>query len=401
MVETALKAVIGKPGEPPALSMMERDRRWALVRAALSERGLDALIATGTDLLYLSGGVSGEEFGLLPADPNDEFEAIVAWRWLVDVPAEVLIASQEWVKRVRSGRSGIVLADRIAELRLGSGRIGWTGPFTFADLTGIQKKHPALTLIEAADIVANARTIKSEEEVALIDRANHIFDACVRRVAEIARPGMLGREIVQIGLQAMWDAGGDLDSTFLVNFGAAPVQSPVWGDITLNQAVQDGDIATLTAHSRFHHYSGHSDQEIAIGSPKPRHERMFEAVKAVRNAVLQRISASVTMRDLVAQYEAACRDVGYRASPHSQIHQYGINVPEFPGPAFRIPDGDGGRGLGGAGNFTLAPGMIFSISPTLIDGDTGETLLGGNTLVVTGNGYRELGGRAVELLVAG
>jgi Xaa-Pro aminopeptidase len=293
------------------------------------------------------------------------------------------------------------MAERIAELRLDRGTIGYSGPFTYADLTGIMKAHPAVRMVDASDILANARTIKSDEEIALIDRANRIFDEAVRRIQETARPGMLGREIVQIGLQAMWDAGGDLDSSFLLNFGAAPVQSPVWADITLSQPVMDGDIATLTAHSRFHHYSGHSDQEIVIGEPKARHRRMFDGVKAVRDDVLKSVRPATTMREIINAYEAACQEAGYLPSAHSQIHQYGINVPEFPGPMFRIPDNQGNRGLGAGGNFALRPGMIFSISPTLIDEASGETLLGGNTLAVTKDGYKELGSRGVELLVAG
>jgi hypothetical protein len=74
------------------------------------------------------------------------------------------------------------------------------------------------------------------------------------------------------------------------------------------------------------------------------------------------------------------------------MHQYGIDVPEFPGPAFKAP--------GGPRNFTLAPGMIYSISPTLVAPDSDDTLLGGTSLVVTETGYRELGDRKVELLVA-
>ena len=400
MVETALRAVIAKPGEAPALSLAERDRRYALVRASMRERGLDALMATGTDLLYLSGGLSGEEYGLLPLAEDEEFEAVISWRWLVDIPERVLLDSQEWVKRVRSGRTGIAMADRIEELRLEKGTIGYSGAFGHAVIAGLSKKLPAMTLVDASDIVADARTIKSAEEIALIDRANRIFDAAVHRVQEVARPGVLGREVVQAGVQAMWDAGGDLDSAFSLNFGPEPVQNPVWADIQLNLPIADGDIATLTAHSRFHYYSGHSDQEIVIGEPKTRHMAMFEAVKAVRSTVLEHLRPGVTQREVIDAYEARCKEVGYLSSPHSQIHQYGINVPEFPGRAFRIPDSKGGKGLGGAGNFSVEAGMIYSISPTLIDKTTGETLLGGNSLVVTADGFQVLGGREVELLVA-
>ena len=212
---------------------------------------------------------------------------------------------------------------------------------------------------------------------------------------------MLGRDVVQIGLNAMWDAGGDLESAFSFNFGAEPAQNPVLAQICRTRPIQEGDIGTLTAHAHYHHYAGHSDQEIVFGEPKPRHVKMFEGVKTVRNEVLKHVRAGITQRELFDVYEATCEEVGYATSEHAQMHQYGIDIPEFPGPAFRIEDSKGGRGLGGGGNFTLETGMIYSISPTLIDGETGDTLLGGTSLAVTDDGNRELGDREVELLVAG
>jgi len=159
-------------------------------------------------------------------------------------------------------------------------------------------------------------------------------------------------------------------------------------------------MGTLTAHSEYGHYAGHSDQEISFGKPKPLHQEMFEGVQHVRNAVLSKVRDGVTQRELVDAYQAACQESGFRSSPHSQIHQYGVDVPEFPGPAFKVSDPQGGAGLGGGGNFTLRSGMIYSISPTLIANEGADTLLGGTSLVVTADGYRELSDRKVELLVS-
>jgi hypothetical protein len=44
--------------------------------------------------------------------------------------------------------------------------------------------------------------------------------------------------------------------------------------------------------------------------------------------------------------------------------------------------------------------MIYSISPTVVNRDGPDSLLGGTTLVVTQNGYRDHGERKVEILVA-
>ena len=401
MVESALRASLNKPGEPPALSLAERDRRHRAIRAAMREKRIDGLIVTGTDLLYLSGGVPGEEFGFLAADEDKEIDVVIAWRWLSDIPAQVLIDSQEWVKNVRSGRDASPLADIIQEQKLDSGTIGCAGPISYRDQTNLMKALPDATFVDASEILNNARTLKSAEEIALIDRANKIFDVAVRHVHERARPGMLGREIIQIGQNAMWDEGADLDSAFSINFGPEPAQNPALADICLNQPIREGDIGTLTSYARYHYYSGHSDQEIIFGEPKQRHVDMFEGVKKVRAEVLKHVRAGATQREVIDAYESTCVDVGYLPSRHSQIHQYGMNVPEFPGPAFRLPDAKGGKGLAGGGNFTLQTGMIYSIAPTLVDETSGEALLGGTSLVVTDDGYQELGARDVELLIVG
>jgi len=383
------------------LSVTERDRRYGLIRKAMRERGLDALIVAGTNLLYLSNSLPGEFFGLLPAEEGEPFEALINWRHLVDIPHEVMLDSQEWVKRVRSGRNIGPLADRLRELKLESGSIGYAGPMGHDAYATLMKALPGLKLTDANEILLNMRTIKSAEEIALIDRANHIFNAAIIAIQQKARPGMLGREVVQIGLNAMWDAGGDLASTFSFNFGARPQQNPVLAELCLEQRVKSGDIGTLTAHSHYHHYAGHSDQEVAFGDPKPSYMKQFDAVKKVRAAVLKRVKAGVTQRDLFDIYDATCAETGYGTSEHAQMHQYGIDVPEFPGPAFRLPDSKGGKGLAGGGNFKLVTGMVYSISPTLLDPANEDLLLGGTSLAVTDDGYRELGARDLELLVAG
>jgi hypothetical protein len=51
-------------------------------------------------------------------------------------------------------------------------------------------------------------------------------------------------------------------------------------------------------------------------------------------------------------------------------------------------------------DFVLAPGMVYSISPTLISQDGKDVLLGGTDLTVTESGYRELQAVPVQLLVA-
>jgi Xaa-Pro aminopeptidase len=371
--------------------LAERDRRYSAVRERLRERGVDCAVVSGTNLFYLSNGLPGERTGVLPTADLPIMVALNS-RHLADIPASIVVESQDWVKDVRPGNDASPVIDRIKELHLGSGVIGIIeSEVRQAFYAQLRAALPSASLVDVGDIFLDLRTIKSDEEIAMIEQANRVFDAAIDGVYETARPGMLGVNVVQEGIRAMWGAGGDLDSSFGFNFGAVPKQNPVLVHLSMKRRIQSGDIGTLTAHAEYGHYAGHSDQEISFGDPKPLHRQMFDAVLHVRDEVLKKVRAGVTHQDLQQAYQEACRQTGFRSSPHSQMHQYGIDVPEFPGPAFRA---DGPR------NFVLTPGMIYSISPTLRAPDSDDTLLGGTSLVVTETGYRDLGERKVELLVA-
>ena len=398
---------MNQPGSGlPQISLKERDRRYALIRRELKNSNVDCVVVTGTNLFYITNGIPGEMFGLLPTT-DDLPTVIINFRQLADISVDVLIEMQGWIQDIRGGVDGSQIIARIKELKLEKGTLGVAG-FTSinqAFYAQLQKVSPDAKVVDVSNIFTNARTIKSEEEIAMIDMANRIFDRAVDRVCEVARPGMLGRRVLQEGIIAMWTAGGDMHSSFNLHFGPIPKQNPVLMQISLDRVIQKGDIGTLTAHAEYRHYAGHSDHQLSIGEAKPLHRDLFKAVLNVREKVLGAVREGVSHLDLVETYRKAVAETGFRSSPHSQTHQYGIDVPEFPGPAFNVPDPSKEQlsktlGLGFRGsNFTLKAGMVYSISPTLLADSGDDTMLAGTTIVVTENGYRELGDRKLELSV--
>jgi len=384
----------------PSLSVKERDRRYAAIRERMRALGVGCAIVSRSNLFYLSNGVPGELYGIFPADERP-LSVIVNRRHLIDISPRLLLDSQEWVTDVKPGFDAAAVVDKIKELHLENSPIGVTGGLDYRFYNRLQTSLSFAKIVDLSDAFVDVRTIKSTEENAMIDQANRIFDAAIERIHQVARPGMTGKQVVQEGICAMWEAGGDLESTLGFNFGPVPAQNPVLAELCLDKQIQAGDVGTLTAHAHYCGYAGHSDQEICFGKPKPVHEEMFEAVIHTRKAVLAQVKAGATQRDLIDAYQKACKETGFKASAHSQIHQYGIDVPEFPGPAYRIadPKPEAG-GMGGAGNFVLKSGMIYSISPTIVNKEGNDTLLGGTSLVVTEAGYRDHGERKVEMLVA-
>ncbi len=384
------------PATLPRLSVAERDRRYQAIRERLRERGVDCAIVTGSNLFYLSNGLPGERVGLFPTLDAPMMVSLNG-RHLVDVPASVVVEAQDWVEDVRAANDASTVLAKIAELKLEKGTIGVVpSGLSQSFYAQLQAGAPEAKLTDVTDIFNDVRTCKSAEEIAMIDQANRVFDAAVQAVRQFARPGMLGKEVVQEGIRAMWNAGGDLHSTFQLCFGKVPKQNPILCELSLERRIQPGDIGTMTAHAHYGGYGGHSDYQLSFGDPSAMHRDMYQAVLHVRDSVLQEVRPGQTQSGLIEVYERACKETGFLSSPHSQIHQYGIDIPEFPGPAFSAGNGGGRRG---GRDFVLAPGMIYSISPTLVATNGEDLMLGGTSLVVTDDGFRELGDRKVELAV--
>jgi Xaa-Pro aminopeptidase len=389
------------PATGPRISLAERDRRHAAVRAELKARGLDCLIVGGSDLTYLCNGLPGQLFGVLPTEPEPMTVQIMG-RFLVDVPVEVLLEAQDWVTDIRSSNASGPVIDRLRELRLEHGKIGVTrtrsafGGLSTGFLENLRTAFPEAQFVDVTDILANLRAIKSAEEIAMIDRANLLFDLAVEHVHQVARPGMRGAVVVAEAVKRMVEAGADVSSMVGLNFGPIAAENPILWELCLDREIQPGDMATMSAHTEYHHYGGHSDQEISFGEPKPLYREMFDAVLYVRDAVLQQMRPGNTYGEVISTYRKACLETGFRWSEHSQIHQYGIDVPESPGPAFNAegPSERGGQ------NYVLTPGMVYSVSPTIVAKDGEDRILGGTCLVITEDGYRELGDRKVEMLIS-
>src|SRR5437899_2465891 len=101
----------------PRLSLNERDRRYAALRAQLRDRGVDcAIVATG-NLFYLTNGVPGERHALLPTNGEPPTVAVHD-RNVVDLPPEARRDTQGWVPDQRPGNNAAPILDRVRELRL-------------------------------------------------------------------------------------------------------------------------------------------------------------------------------------------------------------------------------------------------------------------------------------------
>src|SRR5215216_3306402 len=120
--------------ELPRLSLQERDRRWALVREKMAERGLDCIVLWGWPTMW--DFYTANARYLCPVGGNAEFNVLVfpasgEPTCIVQMPTflEGWRSAQDWVSdiRPRSKSWADSVATRLQELKLDGGRIGMDG----------------------------------------------------------------------------------------------------------------------------------------------------------------------------------------------------------------------------------------------------------------------------------
>jgi len=377
------------------LSIDERDRRYALLREALRQRGVDCAIVCASNLFYLTNGILGERLGLLPTEVIPP-TVTLHWRNLVDIPPDALHEIQGWVEDLRQGNDASALVERIRELRLEHGVIGLglatvlgQGGLSHVFYAELQAAFPSARFVDVSDVFLNARAIKSDEEVSMIERANDIFGTAVRAVCERVRPGMLGVRFIQEGTTAMWDAGGDLSSTLVASCGPIAVRQHVVQELSLGRTIEPGDVAILTGLARYGGYAGHGDQEICFGPPSRLRLEMIDAVRFLNDAILKHVRPGAKHSDLGSAYLSAIAETGFRPTGATDLHPYGIDAPERPSRE--------GAAWNDRSDYELQPGMVYSISPAVM-APNDDVMIGGSSIVVTDTGYRKLVSRAIDLL---
>ncbi|MGH7927955.1 MAG: aminopeptidase P family N-terminal domain-containing protein, partial [Candidatus Binatia bacterium] len=194
----------------PLPSIEERDRRYKNVRASMARAGFDVLLLPANhsrweqmmaDSRYLSGigGFATEVFTVFPL--NGEVAAFVFNR------AGWWKRAQNWVRDVRDGRNCWAqnAIEKLREMGFSKGKIGISGlsglvrapegivPYT--TVRAIQDAFPHAEIVNATELMQEARAIKSAEEISFLQRSMEIIEEMIHCMKETARPGVTEKEL--------------------------------------------------------------------------------------------------------------------------------------------------------------------------------------------------------------
>jgi Xaa-Pro aminopeptidase len=267
----------------PRFSDAEFARRYALVRSAMQEAGLAALVLHGTagsyqEVQYFSNFlVTREAMLVFPG----EGEPTLFVQYYNHVPNARRVAS---IKDIRWGGTDIAAATagNLQERGLAGSRIGIMGTIPFKHYETIKQELPRAAFLDFTPQMQQIRLIKSDEEIAFLRQGAEFSDMAIEALEREVRPGISEHELAAIVEEAYLGLGG---KTHIHYMATTPMHNPtvcVPAQQQSNRVIEKGDVLITEISAHYHGYPGQILRPFAIGAaPTPEYRRMYEVAAAI------------------------------------------------------------------------------------------------------------------------
>jgi Xaa-Pro aminopeptidase len=304
----------------------EYARRLAKIRDFMARHGLDALLiggGTGTwdrnwtntrwAVNHVGCQLTNYSYVVIhpTADPTVLAFPINAW-----LPAR---RAREIVEDVRAAdRPEQSAVERLRELGCESGTVG----IVETDLyTSIPSKHHLHFAAELPAVRFEAvtrrwwrevRLIRSDEEIAALERAARIGDAMSEAVARRAAPGVAEREIFAALTEAMVTNGGEIPTMVFAGSGSTFTSFDTFQrERHIERMLGPGDVVVTELAPRYPDGSEcQTGRSYFIGEPAPEYERLGEVMLEAYGAIVDQFRPGKTDRDVI-DAARVITDAGY------------------------------------------------------------------------------------------
>ncbi len=285
----------------PRFSAEEFSRRYTLVRAAMAEQDLAALILYGTpgsdfEILYLSNfPVSREAMLVFPA----EGEPTLFVQYYNHVPNARRVAA---LNDVRWGgpETTTAVADNLRERGLDMQRLGVAGMIPMQRFTALQQALPAATFIDFTSPLLQLRLVKSEEELAFMRQGAAFSDLAITALEQQVRPGITEYELAAIVEGAYLGLCG---KTHIHYMATTPMQNPqvcVPAQHLSHRVIEKGDVLITEISAMYHGYPGQIHRPFAIGTaPTPEYQRLYEVAVEAFSRIANLLHDGTTSAEVV------------------------------------------------------------------------------------------------------
>jgi Xaa-Pro aminopeptidase len=407
------------PEAGPQLTLAERDRRYAGLRALMEAQGFDAIVV---------GSFQGRE--RLESYLIDDFLDSVVVLPLRSDP--VLLAfggsrisrifeSQRrghdvWVPDVRMSAGGAKVAEVLKERGLAKGRIGVVGfgptapgeaegllPLGFH--TNFVKALPDATIGDFTLSFTDFMLVKSEQEIALLRFAAKVSEEACRVMMEVSRPGVSEASVYAETVREIHRWGCDLRYPFFslqsgkdnIGWGV-----PRWSlRAEPPRILEVGDLVQAEIHTIYGGVEGQVNMSVCLDPADEVVHRLEAVARQSYEAGLAAVKPGVTFASVVRAMEKPLAEAGaWSKTPLLHTLTFGstgfttVNREQLKGTRDEAVEGDAKPGIR-RGELVLKEGMSLELEPNACLGMVRVNI--GAGVLVTSRGAEELNSLATRV----
>src|ERR1700730_8719166 len=276
-------------------SKPEYARRYSALREKMRAEKFDPVIGPGGPSHWSFGGgmlwLTGHwewhalaSYVLVPLDDEPTMIYSMGGTHAEAVRRQVEIAVKD-VRHSRSGRYADIMVERIRELKLERGRIGFLeidprhGDYLPLNQYNVLRENlPDAELVFTAGFLHELLSIHSAEELDCVRKAGVLCQNAMAAMVARARPGVKEYELRAAAGSAILEGGGDID--FLI-IGSTPMAEPamVFGNPRpSHRKLKKGDIINMELAAGYNGLSAQIGSPVCGGGAAPEGEEILEQI---------------------------------------------------------------------------------------------------------------------------
>ena len=232
------------------------------------------------------------------------------------------------IAEVRPGRGYSVLIEEVVKEE-GIARLGFEDAYMTVRDHGFYAKALSCELVPATELLWELRSVKSPQELAVMEQAQRIAEKALEEILNEIRPGVTEKEIAA-RLQYLMLHFGAEDMSFDPIVVSGPNGSLPHG-VPSDKAIARGEFVTMDFGCVYRGYCSDMTRTVAVGSADEEMRRVYETVLSAQKAGIAAARAGVTGKAVDGAARSVIAAAGYGDYfGHSFGHGVGVEIHEAP-----------------------------------------------------------------------
>jgi Xaa-Pro aminopeptidase len=344
-----------------------RRQRVGKTKAALAESDADAVLVwkdenvrylTALRAQLIAGKTTslngalliGEEDPILLGSGGEIDKAEFGMSWIGEAHAVPIMEQRGLV----DGFVTDILTPLLAERDLKDGRLA-VDQANISFIQSLQAHLPGLELVDGDTIMQQARWIKTDLEVAVIEEACAIGDSVTQRALDETRAGRRELEIAADAMQTLFRLGGEMAHVTTPFVASGEHMSPPHR-LATDKIVRNQDLCFIDIGAMWNGYFADIGRTTIVGRPTKQQQQIYTAVYEGLMAGIAKMRPGFTNKDCADAIVAKIGEHGLSDHLFSLFIGHGIGMGANEPPYI-------GETLPGATKYDFQPNMVFAVEP--------------------------------------